>query len=81
MLPDKTKVSGISDLKRYLANDRIDQVAFSILRHLATYATGRSLTYSELAYLKREGSKLGKDGYKMRDLICFVIKSPMFLEK
>lgn len=81
VLPDKTKVSGISDLKRYLANDRIDQVAFSMLRHLATYATGRSLTYSELAYLKREGSKLGKDGYKMRDLICFVIKSPMFLEK
>jgi hypothetical protein len=74
-------VSGISDLKRYLANDRIDQVAFSMLRHLATYATGRSLTYSELAYLKREGSKLGKGGYKMRDLICFVIKSPMFLEK
>jgi hypothetical protein len=52
-----------------------------MLRHLATYATGRSLTYSELAYLKREGIKLGKDGYKMRDLICFVIKSPMFLEK
>ena len=41
-----------SDLKRYLAEDRIDQVAFSVLKHLATYATGRNLTYGELEFLK-----------------------------
>ena len=32
----------------YLGEDRIDQVAFSVLKHLATYATGRNLTYNEL---------------------------------
>ncbi|HYP05185.1 MAG TPA: DUF1592 domain-containing protein, partial [Bryobacteraceae bacterium] len=42
-LPDKTEVSGIDELKRYLAEDRIDQVAFSVLKHLATYGAGRSL--------------------------------------
>ena len=54
-LPDKTEVGGVNDLKRYLAEDRIDQVAFSVLKHLATYATGRSLTYNELEFLKRDG--------------------------
>ena len=29
-LPDKTEVAGVDDLKRYLAEDRIDQVAFSV---------------------------------------------------
>ena len=41
-LPDKTEITGINDLQRYLSQDRIDQVAFSVLKHLATYATGRS---------------------------------------
>lgn len=80
-LPDKTEVSGVADLKRYLAEDRIDQVAFGMLKHLATYATGRSLTYGELAYLKSDGVKLKANGYRMVDMIRFVINSRLFLEK
>ncbi len=80
-LPDKKEVAGFNDLKRYLANDRIDQVAFSFLKHLAIYATGRSLTYSELEYLKKEVVRLKANGYRMREMIQFVIHSPMFLEK
>ena len=30
-LPDKTEVSGVNDLRHYLAEDRVDQVAFSFL--------------------------------------------------
>jgi hypothetical protein len=80
-LPDKTEVDGFVALKRYLAEDRIDQVAFSILKHLGTYATGRSLSYNELGSLKRESVKLKADGYRMQDMIRYVVKSPMFLEK
>jgi hypothetical protein len=81
-LPDKTEIAGTAALKRYLANDRIDQVAFSFLKHLASYATGRSLTFNEVEYLKREGRKVLKPGgYRMRDCVLFVIESPMFLEK
>ena len=82
ILPDKTEISGSNDLKRYLADDRLDQVAFSFLRFLATYAVGRNLTFNELEYLRREGRrKLAGDGYKMRDCVLFVIESPLFLEK
>ena len=80
-LPDRTEVSGATDLKRYLANDRIDQVAFSFLKHLAIYASGRSLTYSERHQLKQDGLKLKADGYRMKNMIRYVVNSPMFLEK
>jgi hypothetical protein len=80
-LPDKTEVGGVNDLKRYLAEDRIDQVAFSVLKHLATYATGRSLSHNELGFLKRDGVKLRANGYRMTEMIRYVVNSPMFLEK
>ncbi|MDA1231389.1 MAG: DUF1592 domain-containing protein, partial [Planctomycetota bacterium] len=73
-LPDKTNVNGLQDLKRYLANDRIDQVAFSVLRHLTVYALGRDLTYSETQYLKENALSLKANGYLMQDLIRFVVQ-------
>jgi hypothetical protein len=80
-LPDKTEIADANGLKAYLANDRLDQVAFSFLKHLATYAIGRSLTYNEIEFLKRKGLELRSGGYRMKDLIRFVIKSELFLEK
>jgi hypothetical protein len=80
-LPDNTEVNGVNDLKRYLGQDRIDQVAFSVLKHLATYATGRSLSYNELNDLKRDELRLKAGGYRMQDMIRFVVNSKAFLEK
>lgn len=80
-LPDGTEVAGVSDLKRYLGHDRIDQVAFSLLKHLATYANGRSLSYNELHYLQQDGVQLAADGYRMQDMIRYLVSSPLFLEK
>ena len=80
-LPDGTKVRNVNELKDYLAEDRIDQVAFSFLKHLATYATGRDLSFSEIEYLREGGVELGRQGYPMRDMLLFVVQSPLFLEK
>jgi mono/diheme cytochrome c family protein len=80
-LPDKTEVAGVNDLRRYLAEDRIDQVAFSFLKHLTTYGIGRTLTYNELNYLKQDGLKLKAGGYRMQDMIRYVAGSKLFLEK
>lgn len=80
-LPDKTEVGGLLDLKRYLADDRLDQVAFSVLKHLTIYACGRSLTYNETEFLKRDSVKLRAEGYRMQDMLRYVVHSPMFLEK
>ena len=80
-LPDGTEINDLKGLKSYLAHDRIDQVAFSFLKHLSCYATGRSLTYNELEWLKEEGKQLKNDGYRMQDMIRFVVQSDLFLKK
>lgn len=80
-LPDGTEIQDLNSLKTYLVDDRIDQVAFSVLKHIATYAVGRSLTYNELVFLQTEGIRLRENGYRMQDLVRFVIKSDMFLKK
>lgn len=80
-LPDGTEIADLNELKEYLADDRIDQVAFSFLKHLATYAIGRSLTYSEIEFLKEEGIGLRNVDYRMQDMIRFVVRSQLFLEK
>lgn len=80
-LPDKTEVADFAGLRKYLADDRIDQVAFSVLKHLTIYAAGRNLTYAELEFLRKDGLRLKADGYRMREMILYVVKSRMFLEK
>jgi hypothetical protein len=80
-LPDQTEIADANGLKAYLADNRIDQVAFSFLKHLATYATGRSLTYNEIEFLRKRGLELKPTGYRLQDLVRFVVHSPMFLEK
>ena len=80
-LPDGTEIEDFKGLKAYLASDRIDQVAFSFLKHLASYGNGRSLSYNELVFLEEKGIELRRDGYRMQEMIRFIIKSDMFLKK
>jgi cytochrome c553 len=80
-LPDKTEISGVNDLRRYLAEDRMDQVAFSVMKHMTTYAIGRSLTNNELTALKQDSLKLKAGGYRMQDMLRQVVNSKLFLEK
>ena len=80
-LPDGTDIENVLDLKTYLANDRLDQLAFSVLKHLSTWATGRTLRYSELENLKIESRYLRESGYRMQDLLQFVLRSDIFLKK
>lgn len=80
-LPDGTAIADFEGLKDYLAGERINQVAFSFLKHLASYGNGRTLGYNELVFLEENAIKLRSDGYRMQDMIRFVIKSEMFLKK
>lgn len=80
-LPDGAEADGFLALRRHLADERLDQVAFSFLKHLSIYATGRSLTYNEVEWLRQHGADLRRDGYRTRDMIRFVVQSPLFLEK
>jgi hypothetical protein len=80
-LPDGTEVADLNALKSYLATDYLDQVAYSFMLHLASYAIGRSLTYSESEELKTQALSLRSDGYRMRSVIHFVATRDFFLMK
>lgn len=81
VLPDKTVIEDLAELKEYLATERIDRVAFSFQKHLASYATGRSLTYNETVQLEAETHRLKQKGYLMQELIHSVVESDLFLQK
>jgi hypothetical protein len=80
-LPDGTTVRNLNELKTYLVNDRIDQVAFSFMKHLTSYAIGRSISYNEQMTLQEQGVQLRANDYRMHDMIRFVIRSDAFLKK
>ncbi|MBS0205460.1 MAG: DUF1592 domain-containing protein [Planctomycetes bacterium] len=80
-LPDGTAVQDLNALKTYLANDRLDQVAFSFLKHTACYAVGRSLSYNETVFLQEQGVKLRFKDYRLQDMIQFIVHSDLFLKK
>lgn len=80
-LPDKTEIQNLNELKAYLARDRIDRVAFSFMKHVASYAVGRSLTFHEVVFLEEEGLQLKSRDYRMQDMIRFIVNSEMFLTK
>lgn len=80
-LPDQTVVRSFGDLQQYLASDRIDQVSFSFMKHLASYAIGRDLTYNEVVFLQEKGLELKTAQYPARDLLHFIINSDLFLKK
>ena len=80
-LPDGTELAGLQELKLYLAVRRLDQVTFSFLKHLSSYAIGRSLRYNEIEFLREKSVQLSAAQSGMQELVRFVIKSDLFLEK
>ncbi|MBT7875202.1 MAG: DUF1592 domain-containing protein [Verrucomicrobia bacterium] len=80
-LPDQTLVSDLGALKGYLVENRMDQLAFGFLKHLATYATGRSLRYNEVEFLRQYALSLEHTDYPLQDLLRFVVHSDIFLRK
>lgn len=81
VLPDGTTVKNLNELRDYLLQERMDQVAYSVLKHLSTYAIGRPLTYGEDRLLKRQCLELKSNRYPMKDMIQQVVQSDLFLTK
>lgn len=83
-LPGGFHVNGLQDLQQHLLKERLSQVAFSVLKHLATYGAGRSLSYNEIELLRRKSLELcnsDKSGFLMKQLLREVIHSDIFLMK
>jgi len=80
-LPNGRSIKNLKELQEYLTTDKMDQVAYGFMQHLSTYALGRGLTFKELDDLKTKGITLKSSGYKVKDIIKFIVNSEMFCEK
>lgn len=80
-LPDGTRVNGVRGLKRYLSEDRLDQVAFSFLKHFVVYVNGRPLSYSDHCRLKAMSTSLRSGDYPIRDVMKAALASDLCLTK
>jgi len=80
-LPDGATVDSVESLKRHLAADRLDQITFSFIKHLATWGNGRSLAWTEGEQLQSYAQKLTPEQRTCRKLLHDLIDSPLFLTK
>ncbi|MFN7681468.1 MAG: DUF1585 domain-containing protein, partial [Planctomyces sp.] len=80
-LPDGTAVDGVDSLKQYLATDRADQITYNLIKHLATWASGRTLAWTELEQLQAWSRQLTPEHRTCRRILHDLIDSPLFLTK
>ena len=71
------RFEGIRDYKKILLSE-IDQVAYGLAGKLTTYATGRSMGFSDRSELKQIVKKSEAKDYSFREMIHEVIQSPLF---
>ena len=77
-LPNGPSVNGMNELKKYLINNKEDEIAENVFRKLMTYAIGRELTFRDRFEIEKILKKLKVDGYGFRDMVIEVCKSSIF---
>lgn len=80
-LPDGVEVDGVAELQQHLLQNRLADVAFSVQKHLITYAIGRPLQYNEWVRLKENGLAGVDEDYRLQDMIRAIVHSDYFLKK
>ncbi|MEM8911627.1 MAG: DUF1585 domain-containing protein [Planctomycetota bacterium] len=80
-LPDGQAFDDISGLRRLLKDEKVEQLARSVVIRLMTCATGRTLSVRDDAEIARILSESKTTEYRFRDLIQAVVSSEAFLNK
>tara|TARA_R110002072_G_scaffold273253_2_gene434040 strand:+ start:36750 stop:39353 length:2604 start_codon:yes stop_codon:yes gene_type:complete len=78
-LPRGPKVAGVDELKRYLLEQRHEDIAENVVRRLLTYALGRELTYQDRYVVEQLLHDSASNGYKLRDLIVAICQTDVFI--
>ena len=78
VLPDGTEVDGAAGLKAYLLEEKRDEFAASVLKHLFAYALGRDLAFTDEPELRELQETVRSDGYRLRAAVQAVVSSPSF---
>ena len=81
VLPDGREVAGADGLREYLAGDRKQQFARSLVSRLLTYALGRSLELTDQSAVDNVLEQFAEDDYRLKGLIHKLVSSEPFQTK
>ncbi len=77
-LPNGPQVDGMRELKNYLLESRLDDVAENILRRLMTYGLGRELTYRDRMEIDTILAESKPDEFPLKTMVVRICQSPLF---
>ena len=77
---DGSRVNGLDELKTYILNEKSELVARSLIKFLSTYASGRSLSFTDEDEIKRMVSEAQNSDYRLQEIIKIIIRSDIFLK-
>jgi len=80
-LPNGPEVDGVEGLKRYLIDERLDDIAANVTRRLLAHALGRRLTYRDRPVVERLLRAAAPDGYNLQDLIVSICQCDPFVAR
>lgn len=77
-LYNEYELDGVDGVKRFLLANRQDQFTRALVEKMATFATGRTLTFGDRAEIERITAKLRQNGDGLQTLIMELVKSDLF---
>jgi len=77
-LPNGTRFDGADSLRRYLVKEKRTEFGESLVRHLMTYALGRSLELTDDDEIADLTKQFMEDGYRLRSLVHRIVSSKAF---
>jgi hypothetical protein len=79
-IPNGPEINGMSELKEYLIESRMDDVAENVIRRLMTYGLGRELTYRDREVVANLVTQSKTKNYGLREMIVSICLSDSFCE-
>lgn len=80
-VPNGPKVDGMRELKRYLLEERKDDIVENVIRRLLQYGLGRELTYRDRFAIEELAKSSARNDNKLRDIIVAICQSEIFREE
>ena len=77
-LPDGTVITGIDELKTYLAEQQSEAVVRSVVKHLYAYALGRDTTFADDPAIDTIVERVIADDYRLQTALVGIVESPAF---
>jgi hypothetical protein len=80
-LPNGKTLDGVGQLKDYLVESKKDQFTRAVVRNLARYALGRSLSFTDRDAISAIIDQAKQDDYRFQRLLLALVESPLFSRK